>query len=73
MVPVAVLDVGGMDQGMDQIALGVGEDMPLAALDLLACVVAARTAAFRGFDALSITPALGDASRPSLSREAISR
>ena len=32
--PVAVLDVGGVDQGMDQIAAGVGDDMPLAALDL---------------------------------------
>ena len=52
--PVAVLDVGGVDQGVDEVALGVGKDMPLATLDLLARVIAARTAAFRRFDAPSI-------------------
>src|SRR3546814_3059960 len=36
---VAVLNVGGMDHRMYQIALGVGEDVALAALDLLARVI----------------------------------
>jgi hypothetical protein len=31
---VTVLNVGGVDHGVDQIAFGVGEDMALAALDL---------------------------------------
>lgn len=39
---------------MDKISLGVGQNMPLAALDLLTCVAAARTAAFVGFDALAV-------------------
>jgi len=50
----AVLDVGRVDHGVDQIALCVGEDMALAALDLLACIVTARPAAFRGFVALAV-------------------
>ena len=33
---IAILDVGGVDQGVNQIALGVGKDMALAPLDLLA-------------------------------------
>lgn len=33
---VTILDVGSVDKRMDQIALGVGQDMPFAALDLLA-------------------------------------
>lgn len=52
--PVAVLDVGGVDEGMDEIALGVGEDMALASFDLLAGVISPRTAGFRGFDALAV-------------------
>ena len=52
--PVAVLDVGGMDDGGDQEALGVGEDMALPALDQLGGVEAARTAAFRGFHRLAV-------------------
>src|SRR3546814_2706219 len=49
---VAVLDVGGVDYGMNEIAVGIGEDVALASLGLLARVVAARSAAFRGFHAL---------------------
>src|SRR3546814_5055350 len=37
-----------------QIALGVGEDVALAALDLLARVIAARAATFSRFHALAI-------------------
>ena len=33
---VAILDVGGMDDGADQEALGVGQDMALASIDFLA-------------------------------------
>jgi hypothetical protein len=46
---VAVLDVGGVDEDEDEKAAGVGQDMTLAALDLLARIIAARTATFRGF------------------------
>lgn len=53
---VTVLNVGGVDHGVDQIAFGVGEDMALAALDLLARVIAPRAAAFRAFHALAVGP-----------------
>ena len=43
---VSVLDVGGVDHGVDQIARGVGEDVALAAPDLLARVIATRFAGF---------------------------
>ncbi len=47
---IAVLDVGGVDLQADQMTFGVGDDVALAALDLLAGVVAARAAArARGF------------------------
>ena len=51
---VTVLDVGGVDHGMNEIAIGVGEDVALAPLDLLACIIAARTARFCGFHALTV-------------------
>ena len=38
---VAVLDAGGMDLNLEQAAVGVGQDVPLAPRDLLARVVAA--------------------------------
>ncbi len=70
-----------MDHGMNEIAIGVGHDVPLAALDLLARIVAPWSAALGGFDALavaspyfvSMTPALGEASRPTASRPISSR
>lgn len=72
---VPILDVGGMHEEADQIALRVGDDVALASLDLLARIVAARPAAFRGFHRLavdvSMTPALGLASRPAFSRIAM--
>jgi hypothetical protein len=37
---ITVLDIGGVDHGMNKIALGFGHDVPLAALDLLARSVA---------------------------------
>ena len=71
---VAVLDIGGVDHGMDEISLGVGEDVALTPLDLLARVIAPRPPGSVVFTLwLSITPALGEASRPCASRIAISR
>ena len=49
---VAVLNIGGMDDSMDKVAAGVGQDMALPALDLLARVIAANTTRFRGFASL---------------------
>ena len=34
--------------------IGIGQDVPLAALDLLALVIAPRPAGFRGLDALAV-------------------
>lgn len=51
---VAVLNVGGVDEDEDQKAAGIGDDMPLAPLDLLACVVAPNPAGFCGFDRLTV-------------------
>jgi hypothetical protein len=51
---VAVLDIGGVNDGSDQQALRVGDDMALSALDLLARIKAPRPAAFRGFHALAV-------------------
>lgn len=51
---VTVLDVGGVDYGMDEIAVGVRQDMALAPLGLLARIVTPRPAAFCGFDALAV-------------------
>jgi len=78
---IAILHVSGVNDGMHQIALGVGHDVPLAPLDLLARIIAARPAALRRLDALavaspyfvSITPVLGEASRPPASRPISSR
>ncbi len=70
---VAVLYVGRVDDdGKDQ-AEGVDQEMALLALDLLARVIARRVDARPPFSApftlwLSITPALGEAPRPSNSR-----
>jgi len=73
---IAVLNIGCVDQDEDKEAAGVGQDMPLAALDFFPRVIAGRAAALASLafgsvvltDWLSITPALGLASRPSISR-----
>ena len=63
-----------MDDRADQQSAGVGEDVSLAALDLLAGVEAARTTRLGGLtDRLSITPADGLASRPATSSACINR
>ena len=45
---VSVQNVGGVDFRMDEIAIGVGQDVALAALGLFACIIAPRSAAFCG-------------------------
>ena len=70
---VAVLDVGGMDDDVEQETYRVDQDMPLLALDLLARIVARRVDRGPPFSALlmlwlSITHAVGLASRPIFSR-----
>ena len=59
--PVAVLNVGLMHHDRDRQATRIGDDMALAALDLLACVIAARTAASVVF---TDRPSITLASRP---------
>ena len=51
---VAILNVGVMHEQTDQIAFRVGDDVALAAVDLLARVIAPRTATFRGFHRLAV-------------------
>jgi len=64
-----------MDEGVEQQALGVDQDMTLLAPDLLAAVIARRVNAAPPFSALltlwlSMIAALGLASRPANSRHA---
>ena len=70
---VAVLDVGGVHDGVHQQALGIDEDVSLLALDLLACIVARRINRRPPFSALltlwlSMIAAVGLASREAASR-----
>ena len=70
---VAILNVGGMNERMQQQAYRIDENMPLLALDLLSGIVAMRIDAMPPFSALftlwlSITAAVGLASRPAASR-----
>lgn len=70
---VAVLEVGGMHQGMEQQTLRVYQDVALLALDLLARIKARRSNAAPPFSApltlwLSMIAAVGLASRPACSR-----
>lgn len=51
---VALLDVGGVDHSVHEIALSICQDVTLAPFDLLACIVAPRPTALGGFDALAI-------------------
>ena len=66
---IAILNAGFVHDESYQVALGVGNDVALAALDLLSC--APLSVVFT--DWLSITPAVGLASRPAASRAAITR
>ena len=51
---VAILDPGLVNHESEQQAIGIGDDMTLAPVDLLARVIATRTAAFRGFHRLRV-------------------
>ena len=51
---VAVLDAGGVNDAAEQEALCVDQDVPLAAVDFLACIVAARPAALGRLDRLAV-------------------
>ena len=51
---VTVLDVGGMDQGVEQVAGRVGHEMALALLDLLAGIVAAPPTGLGRLDRLTV-------------------
>ena len=69
----AVLKVSRMDHGVQQQAYRVNEDMPLLAFDLLARIISMSVDAGPPFSALftlwlSITAAVGLASRPACSR-----
>jgi hypothetical protein len=70
---VSVLDVGGMNDRMKQQAYRVDKNMPLLAVDLLARIIAVRINTAPPFSALftlwlSMTAAVGLASRPAASR-----
>jgi len=65
---IAVLDIGGVHDGVHQQALGIDEDVPLLALDLLAGVITRRINRRPPFSALltlwlSMIAAVGLASR----------
>ena len=54
---VIVLDIGRLHQDCEQRAFGIGDDVALAALDLLGHVKPTRAAAFRGLRALAVDDA----------------
>ena len=71
---ITILDIRRVDPQPAQMALRVGDDVALAALDLLAGIKAAGPPASVVFtDWLSMTPAEGLASQPAFSREAATR
>ena len=71
---IAVLHVSGVTNGMNKIAVTVGHDVTLSALDLLARIIAARPVAFRRLAALAVDdPSARRASRPTASRLISSR
>ena len=70
---IAILDVGGMDDGVQQQTQRIDENMPLLALDQLAGIEPVRIDASPPFSALftlwlSMIAALGLASRSARSR-----
>ena len=54
---VSILDVGGMHLRANQVAAGIGNDVALAPIDLLARIIAPRASAFRGLDRLTVDTA----------------
>ena len=70
---IAILNVGGMHDGMDQEALRIDKNVPLLALDLLSRVITGRVNRTPPFSALftlwlSMTAAVGLASLETASR-----
>ncbi len=51
---IAILNAGFVHDEPDQVALGVGDDVALAAFDLLSCIKAPWATAFRGFHRLAV-------------------
>ena len=51
---VPILNVCRMHDSFNQSSASVGDDMPLAALDAFASIIATRPAAFGGLDALAV-------------------
>lgn len=69
---VAILNIGAVNHEADHQSNCIDDNMTLASVDLLARVIARNSAAFRGFQALTIDhTAEGEALRPSSSRAAI--
>ena len=71
---VTILNVRRMDDGTNQEALGIGDDMALASFDFLARIIAGRVDRAPPFSALltlwlSMIAAVGLASRPACSRQ----
>ena len=71
--PIAILDIAGVDPGREEVPGGVGNDVALATVDLLARIIPSRPGSTPPLsvvltDWLSITPADGLASRPARSR-----
>ena len=66
---ITILDISGVHLGTDQQTARIGNDVALAALDLLGRVVPSRPTALGRLDRLGVDdPADGLASRPAASR-----
>jgi hypothetical protein len=72
---VAILNARRMRFEQERTSVGVDDDVALAPVDLLACIIAARATGFRGLDTLwlSMIAAEGLASRPTRSRSTMTR
>src|SRR5438132_1242518 len=51
---VSILDVGGVHLGANQMTAGIGNDVTLAPIDLLARIISPRPSTFRGLDRLTV-------------------
>ena len=52
--PVSVLNSGTVNDDEQHLTQRIGDDVALAALDLLACIIAANPTGLGGFDGLAI-------------------
>ena len=62
-----VVDVGRVNLGLQQIALGIDQDLPLSARHLLATIIAARSTSFGSLDRLAVDHRRGGVRLASLS------